>query len=536
MSFNISYTQPDGQTTGISIRTGDILFVLGANGTGKSSLMHQLYVQSQPNSRWICAHRANWLTSNMPDFTPSSKRSTEQHMVAADSNQEARYIDRFGAQRAHMTIFELLDAQNVRARSITAAVDASDLDTAVKRSLTEAPLATINTLLRMSNIPIKIDVIENEQMVASKNGGAPYSIAQLSDGERNALLIAGAVLTAKTGMMLLIDEPERHLHRSIISPLLSLLFKKRIDCAFVVATHDLNLPMDNEAARVLLIRSSVHEGPYARYWEADLLEPGASLDDEIKRDIIGSRRKILFIEGQESSLDKPLYSLIFPMISVIAKENCKAVEQAVMGLRSVNALAWVNAWGIIDGDGQSAERVADLEERGIFALPFYSVESIYYHPYVLEKVAIRLAKILGVDARVRYEAALDAGVCKVRQNLRHMVLKTSTRLVRDRFLDQLPTTQSVADGQPVSITIDTEAIVADKYKAYELYLNERDWTGIVTSCPVRESGALDAMARAIGYQNRTDYEAAVCTMLIEDEEALGFVRNLFGAAYTAVSA
>ncbi len=54
--------------------------------------------------------------------------------------------------------------------------------------------------------------------IASKSGGPHYSVAKLSDGERNALLIAATVLSVTPETLLLIDEPERHLHRSIISP------------------------------------------------------------------------------------------------------------------------------------------------------------------------------------------------------------------------------------------------------------------------------------------------------------------------------
>ena len=84
--------------------------------------------------------------------------------------------------------------------------------------------------------------------MASKSGSKPYSIAQLSDGERNALLIATNVLTVKDGTLVLIDEPERHLHRSIISPLLTHLFAQRPECAFIVSTHDVMLPLDNPAS------------------------------------------------------------------------------------------------------------------------------------------------------------------------------------------------------------------------------------------------------------------------------------------------
>src|SRR5439155_760568 len=138
-----------------------------------------------------------------------------------------------------------IDAKNVRARSIAGAVDASDMDLARTLSKKVAPIKIINELLRLSNLPIEISDYENDKVVARKSGGTPYSIAQLSDGERNALLVAADVLTVGAGTLVLIDEPERHLHRSIISPLLTLLFEKRRDCAFVVSTHEVMLPLDN---------------------------------------------------------------------------------------------------------------------------------------------------------------------------------------------------------------------------------------------------------------------------------------------------
>lgn len=536
MTFNLSFSQANGQQTPIVMNAGNVLFVLGANGTGKSSLMQRFFQESRPNNKRISAHRQTWFTSNTLDLTPASKRNTEQNIANTDNGWQSRYMDGYAAQRASMTVFDLIDAQNVRARLIAAAVDAADINGALAKSAEEAPLKAINSLLLQSNIPIEIDVIQNEQIVARKNGGAPYSIAELSDGERNALLIAGDVLTAKPGTLLIIDEPERHLHRSIISPLLTLLFDKRRDCAFVIATHDVDLPLDNEDARVLLVRSASYQGSTVQSWEADLLEAGAPLDEEIKRDVIGSRRRIIFVEGKEESLDKPLYSLIFPMVSIVAKDSCRGVEQAVMGLRASDTIAWVRAWGIVDGDNQSSERIASLAERAIFAIPFYSVESIYYHPWVIQRIAERQARVTSADATVKAAAAIDAGIAKVRQHKSRMVLKAATKAARDVLLNQLPTVPSVSAGQAVSVNIDTAALVASKEAELERRLDARDWAAVVTTCPIRESGALDPISKAVGLPGVKDYEAAVRTMLTDDLEALALVRGLFAGAYVTISA
>lgn len=250
-----------------------------------------------------------------------------------------------------MTIFELIDAQNVRARAIANAVDSKEIAVAIQLSETEAPLKVINELLSVSNIPIRIDVQQDERIVATKLGGEPYSVAELSDGERNALLIAGDVFTAKVGSLLIIDEPERHLHRSIISPLLSLLFDRRSDCAFIVSTHDLDLPLDYPQSRVLMVRSCVYQGSTPVHWDCDLAMSGLDVDEELKKDIFGSRRKLLFVEGQATSLDRPLYSIIFPQVSVNSRGSCKEVENAVRGVAGAQELTWIHAVGLVDNDG-----------------------------------------------------------------------------------------------------------------------------------------------------------------------------------------
>src|SRR5690606_21719967 len=96
-------------------------------------------------------------------------------------------------------------------------------------------------------------------------------------------------------------------------------------------------------------------------------------------DVIGARRKILFIEGNDrTSLDQPLYSLLFPAVSVRPLESCKDVIRAVEGLRAGEGIHRTRAFGLIDHDGMSAEQMRKVEDGGIYPLPIFSVESLIY--------------------------------------------------------------------------------------------------------------------------------------------------------------
>lgn len=63
-------------------------------------------------------------------------------------------------------------------------------------------------------------------------GDAPYSATQLSDGERVIFYLTGQCLLAPKDGVLVIDEPELHIHPAISEPLWHALERERTDCAF----------------------------------------------------------------------------------------------------------------------------------------------------------------------------------------------------------------------------------------------------------------------------------------------------------------
>ncbi len=527
MIFNLNFPIQNDNESQLQLEPGEILFVLGANGTGKSSLMFRFTQQNQSHVRKISAHRQTWMNTDALDMTPAIKVQTEHNIQTTDQNQESRYRDQYAAQRASMTIYELIDAENVRARAIAAAVDSGDMGKAAEAANIEAPITVINVLLRQSNIPVTISVEANERVMASKDGGPKYSAAQLSDGERNALLIAGNILTAPPGTLVIIDEPERHLHRSIISPLLSQLFERRPDCGFVISTHDHDLPLEATKARILLLRSCNFNGQNVQSWEADELPADTPIDDILKRDLLGARRKILFVEGTKSSLDKPLYSLIFPMVSVIPKGSCRDVEQAVVGGRAGEGFHWLRAFGIADGDGFAPDQIRAKLDKGVYALPFYSVEAIYFHPKIIEWIAARQAGVTGEDASVSAEKALAAGVAAIAAHTERLSQNVAKKSVRKLITEQIPNDDDLLAAQPVVITNDAAAICASRKGELDTAVMNGDWEAILTKSPVRESGALAEISSALGFRNIEDYEKAVRHLLTVDDAALTFVRKLF---------
>lgn len=103
----------------------------------------------------------------------------------------------------------------------------------------------VNNIFKNSGFNLEFIIDEEANLMVNNFSYEPvkkYSLSRMSDGEKSALIICCEVLCANSGALIVLDEPERHLHKRIVSLLLSNLIEARRDCAFVISTHELTLP------------------------------------------------------------------------------------------------------------------------------------------------------------------------------------------------------------------------------------------------------------------------------------------------------
>ena len=537
MTFPI--TDPNtliGRSELIGLEFGEVLFVVGANGTGKSALMHQIYALNQNHSKRIVAHRQTWFESSGLEITLSTKTSVEVGIANSDRQASSRWKEIYATQRSQMVIFNLISSENQYNREIAKAVRDGATDCLNRLKLNESPLRKLNHLLNLANLPISISIGIDEKIFAKKGNNPPYSMAELSDGERNAILIAVDVLTAKDNTLFIIDEPDRHLHRSIVSPFLSSLFKERPDCAFVIATHDLTLPLDNPDSNILAIRECKWQANVAHQWDADFIKSADEIDDQIKQDILGARRTLLFVEGTDASLDKQIYQILFPNISVLPKRSCSEVEKSVKGINSTDSLNWVRAFGLIDGDDRSEEDIKKLKCQNIFALPCYSVESIYYSQCIMQHLATRQAKVNGTDSNAMAQSACAEAMKEIQRQQDQLCAKLCVRKVQSKLMAQLPSWKDISTGQPIRLCIEPQMDLSkEKTKFDSLFHGQDAFDKLVRRYPVKDTSAPAKIAQKLEFPNKEKYENAVRIMLTKDEAVRNEVKNnLLGELSAAI--
>ena len=527
MNWNIPQTT--GPTLSISLEAGDRLFMVGANGSGKSALIQHL-VSSNPTGtiRRISAHRQTWFDSGSIDFTPRSRKNFDRNYLQHELQIDSRWKDYNAQQKQSAVFFDLVAKDNAEARllqSLLRQVDPQNPDkgfkAAIEAAARSAPLfEQLNELLALGTLPVSLENSEGEEILARHgNDGVSFSIAQMSDGERSAALIAATVLTVKPETVLLIDEPELHLHRAIIEPFLAALFAQRTDCTFVVSTHEIALPMAHPAARVLMVRSCEWDGDTAKTWDVEVLEPDTGLPEDLKRAILGTRRRIVFVEGTSGSLDLLLYTALFPDISVVPTGSCVDVERAVTGLRESVNYHHVEAYGLIDRDDRTADDVMRLAGKHVFALDVYSVEALYYCSDAIVAVAHRQAETLGNDADEMIESATQKAFDELHQNglAARMAARRCEHRLRERVLSEFQSQKSQIKTD-ATLTVCVDSPYPDELNRLQEFIAAGDLDGLVARYPLHKSRVFDAIAEALACPNRSHYEKIVLSRVRADAE------------------
>ncbi len=522
--MNLTIPRISGDTLTIPVEHGQQLYVVGPNGAGKSALF-QYWVSSMrvPTFKRIVAHRQTWLTSGSPDFSTQSRKQFERIRMSLDSQEDARWMEQRSIERQSALLFDLLAKDNSRNRAIGQYIDNNNPEEATAfAAKSTSPFRQLNDLLDLGTLKISLKNSDGEEILAQhKDNHLSYSMAQMSDGERAATILAATVLVADPGTIFLIDEPERHLHRSIIEPFLSALFGQRLDCAFVISTHEITLPMANPTARIIMLRSCGWQDNKPVSWDTELLESGEHLPEDLKRDILGSRRRILFVEGTANSLDLPLYSALFPELSVIPKGSCDEVIRAVKGLRSSQGHHRVEAFGLIDRDDRAQDEIEELAKGNVFALDVCSAEALYYCWYAIEAIGRRQEESLDYEPNTLINKATQSGLKALNKKClpEKMAAMQCERRVRNQIEALAPDWRKIQkSGEEIQLPPAIKSPYTGELSQFRKLANANDMDELIARYPLKKSDVFDKIAQALECGNKENYQRMVIARIRKDKD------------------
>lgn len=198
-----------------------------------------------------------------------------------------------------------------------------------------------------------------------------YEAYRMSDGERIILYLVGRIMQAPKNGLIIVDEPEVYLHRTVVDKLWNRLEKEREDCIFIYMTHDLQF-----ATSRVGVKSWIKSYEYPSTWDIQVIKDN-EIPEQLLMELLGSCKQILFCEGNSTnSLDKKIFDVLFPNLIIYPLESCKEV---ISYTKAYNAIPNTNtkAFGLVDSDFRTPAEIDDLKANSIFTYHVAEIENVF---------------------------------------------------------------------------------------------------------------------------------------------------------------
>lgn len=386
MSFTLTIPAPENQIEVILEKGTSTVFV-GANGSGKSRLAIHIEDHIGESAHRISAHRALTLNPEVPKISESLALKGLRFGYANDkANVNYRFGNRWKEKKAVSLLndFDFLVQALFAEQSRTALQTHRNARSRTPHEATATKFEKLNSIWS-ALIPHRTLLIDGDDIqVRASDATPPYSAAEMSDGERAVFYLIGQVLVAAENSLLLIDEPELHVHRSIMNNLWDQLEAARPDCTLLFITHDLEFAASRVGRKFTIREYSATPNPS---WTIEEVPEETGFSEETATLLLGSRRPILFVEGDRNSLDMAVYRCVYPEWTVVPCGSCQDVIHAVSTLRANDAFTRITCAGIVDADDFDAADLDHLRTKNIFVIPVSEVENLFLLPDISREIA-----------------------------------------------------------------------------------------------------------------------------------------------------
>lgn len=375
---------------------GTPVVLLGANGAGKTrfgvkieELNDVMFNSSVTEDEQLLVHRISAQKSLMIQDSISilDNESARKDLFYGDTHN---YVPKYGTRFGMNPATHLLDDFN-KALSLLFSQEnmelqkahAKDKEAFASHQARPEPITTV--VERATNI--WNTVLPHREIDLTGNGvhaiynNEKYHGKEMSDGERVMLYMICQALVVREYSLLIIDEPELHIHKAVVNRLWTLLEQERPDCVFMYITHDLNFALSRNTDRTLWIKK--FDG---KTWEYEFINAHdySEIPAELIYEIIGSRKDILFVEGEKDSYDTALYRELYKGYHIIPCGSCQNVIRFVKSKNGYAGLNAINVQGIIDRDFRNELEIRSLREQGIYCLEVAEVENLFVVPELLD--------------------------------------------------------------------------------------------------------------------------------------------------------
>ena len=336
--------------------------------------------------------------------------------------------------------------------------------------------------------------------------GITYSAWQMSDGEKAALYLAGRALTADENAVLVIDEPETHLHSLLAVQLWDAIEEARPGLRLIYATHDMTFAASRESAQYLL--ANPEQGLSQIQLAEDVGELAAIMLGAATLSFYA--KKVVFCEGESDGLDHKFYAAWNNSNDTVVQAvgGSDLVIRSVQSLAASNIVTNLEVGGVVDRDFRSEAHLGSMPE-GILVLGVHEVETLICHPAVVQLVAAHLGvETFDIDDyrqmiadqysdADRHKVALERWKVRVEAEMVGLVASVTTK---DTGLDEIVATLPQTFDQAQWGFLPAEMLAEEKKRVEDAFADEvLEVEAILRLMPGKQLRPLAASALGVQY-------------------------------------
>lgn len=412
--------------------SGNVVLI-GANGSGKTSLAK--FIQQYPSDTITAIPACRILNFKNLDNFQRPEKAGQNYAQIESARKNLKGFD----FRRHLDDFPSL-LGNLISKHV-AFLDQFRHDTSItEKSELEWALDIWNELF-----PMRIMEMAGGQTFEIKDENEKkYNIEAMSEGEKVCFYLLGHISLVRDNSLIIIDEPETHLHTALTKRLWDKLESQKPTCQFVYLTHDLGFASSREDAKKVWIKS--FSPP--KNWKMENLPENDEFPESLMMELLGSEKPKLFVEGEDQSYDKPLYQLLLPNFDVHAVGSC---EEVIAKTRSYNDMVEVHtkAYGLIDRDYKRG--TAELQTEGIFSINVAEIENLFLVDGFVRKMVERWSPIrdkINEILSLSHEKVLE----KLHQDQENQKLCYLKARVDDAFEENFDKKDNISDTMSALVT------------------------------------------------------------------------------------
>lgn len=330
-----------------------------------------------------------------------------------------------------------------------------------------------------------------------------YDAHQMSDGERVIIYIAGRVLFAPRNGIIIVDEPELHLHKSIANKLWDILENKRPDCRFIYFTHDLDFATSRNCQKAWIRNFN-----YPNKWSIELISE-SEIPEELLLKLLGSRKPILFCEGKQESLDRRVFEIIYPKFTIQPVGTCKNVINYTRAYNHV-ANTYCKAFGIIDKDFRTDTQLECLSKDYIFSYDIAEIENLFLsEDFVNEYASIKHEAINIQDIKNKVVAEFSN---HIESQISFYISAYINFTFNESHIRQASTIAGVkANYHDFTSKINIEKLYTDRKNDLQQIINTNNYAKLITVA--NDKGLLKIVAQSFGLKGRDEFLSRALNIL-----------------------